>query len=558
MTITDQPASSFPFLGLPSEIQYKICTLFCRHCQPAASPFATLFAPAGAPFQALKALSETCHSLKEMAQPILYHYPDVKSYTSFFKAVIARPDLAASVRVFARYYEADRSPYKSSPSVYSREDTVYLIQLGQKFGLEEDGNNRDSENDFGPRDDVNFKRCFEYLEDTPIGDQEGYTMMISQAAYYSFLTALHFAILPRLEFVMIDIEDGRSWVRSHPLSSGRLLLTYPYLKQAIAGNPDHFSHLNAVVFRSSFHYREESLGLESVAYMLSAIPNVRVVFFDMLRGMKPRSHQDPDLFPEPPELSWSVLPQLQEIYFDPCARPKSPPPIAAISNMLQRCSRLKKLVYRHKYPDQFTPTTLFSPTKLCNAIASTQGTLQHLEIYCSSAKIPLFASEQLIDYRLKDFTTLKTLALDEELFCKHWHKEAYLDSDACLVRILPDNISSLTVRLHDKFKAVPDIIRLGRDKALGHYPKLSSLEVHILHDADAPDDHHNVNQVEEAFDSEYLLHAIPPKKWEETLRELADKIRPAIVTSFQDTDVVVDVRYVYERLFSWNRMPWRQ
>lgn len=292
--------------------------------------------------------------------------------------------------------------------------------------------------------------------------------------------------------------------------------------------------------------------------MLRAIPNVRVVFFDLLRGMKPYEYQDLEPFPEPPELSWSALPQLQEIYFDPCARPNSPPPIIAIANMLQRCSRLKKLVYRRKYPDQYNPTTLFSPTELYGAIASTKGTLQHLEIYCSSAKIPSFASEQLIDYRLKDFTLLKTLALDEELFCRHWHKESYLGSDTCLISILPDIVSSLTIRLHDKFKAVPDIMRLGRDKALGHYPQLSSLEVHILHDADAPDDHHSVNQVEDAFDSEYLLHAIPPQKWEETLRELADKVRPAIVTSFQDADVLVDVRYVYERLFSWSRMPWRQ
>lgn len=555
MATDSHPVSPFPFLSLPSEIRYKICSLFCRHCQTTTSPSAMLTAPAGVAFQTLKALSETCHSLNEIAQPILYHFPDVKVYTSFFKTLIGRPDLAFNVRVFATYYEADWDLLNFKPPPDTREDKAYLIQLGQKFNLGDDGTGPDcASRDLGARDDVNFGRWFRCLNGE---DDEDFMLFMASAAYRCFITVLHFAILPKLEFAMIHMCDGRPFNRHMLLTSGQLLFEFPYLKRVIKNNPSHFLHLRTIVFRSAFHYREESLGLETIAYLLGAIPNVRVVLFDLLRGKKPcETYRDLDPFPEPPELGWSVLPQLDEIYFDPCVRPENRPPILAISNMLERCVRLKKLVYRHKYPDQYNPV-LFAPIELLYAISSRRSTLQHLEIYCNNAKIPCFESHQLLDYRLKDFTLLKTLALDEQLFCRHWQKGECVDSDACLTDILPQNVSSLTVRLHDKFKAVPDIIRLGRDKALGHYPQLLSLSVRVLHDAKSPSDGFNMNQIEGSFDAEYLLYDIPPKQWEETLRQLVDKIRPSIVESFQNADgISVSVEYLYEDLFGFDRMPY--
>lgn len=352
---------------------------------------------------------------------------------------------------------------------------------------------------------------------------------------------------------MLDLDDGRAWLRHRLLSSGQLLFEYPYLKKTIANSPEHFSHLHTIVFRNTFHYREDSLGLESISYLLNAIPNIRIVSFDLLRGTKPDEYQETDSF-SAPDLDWIAIPQLQEAYFDPCVRPDGPAPMIAIRNMLQRCTQLKKLIYRHKFPDQYNPT-LFSPSRLFEAISSIHCTLEHLELYCSSAKIPTFASEQLLDHRLKDFTKLKTLALDEELFCRHWIKDTCLHADACLVDILPETVTALTIQLHDKFKAVPDIIRLGGDAALGRYPHLSRLAVRVLHDTTSPNDRFNMNRIEAAFDTEYLLHATPPKEWEERLRRLADRIRPDIIASFQDANVVVDVRYVYEKQFSILRSP---
>lgn len=555
MATNNKPEPCFPLLRLPFEIQHAICSLFCRHCKiPAPPPSAILSAPAGEAFQTLKALSETCCALNRIAQPILYHYPDVKAYTLFFKTAISRTDLAASVRVFARFYEAEWNSPWMRPRPGQREDFAYLIKLGQKYHLEDDGSGPDdAEEDLGAADDANFSRCFKYLVQTPDGDQEGYTRTMSHAAYCSLITALHFSILPRLEFAMIDMNDGRAWINHQLLTSGQLLFEYPYLKRAVSGNLNHFSYLRTVVFRRPYHYREESLGLESVAYLLDAIPNVRAVSFDLLQGTKPdEEYQDLDPFPTAPELSWSALPHLQEAYFDPCMRPDNPPPFIAISRMLQQCKQLKKLVYRHKFPDQHSPT-LFSPAELFDAVSAAKNTLHHLEMYCNIAKIPRFQDGHLLDHRMKELSLLTTLVLDEELFCRHWLQDARADMNACLTTVLPENLTSLTVRLHDKFKAVPDIIQLGRVRALGCYTRLTNLQVHVLHDTTAPDDPYSSNRIPDSFDDSYLLHAVPPDKWEETLRGLTEKIRPDIVQAFPQM-TLVEVRYVYEEIFSHRRL----
>lgn len=557
-------SSAFLFLHLPLDIQHQVCSLFCRHCQCQGQPSApsiTLSEAAGVHFSTLKALSETCLALNKIAQPMLYHYPDVKTYTPFFKTVTARPALAASVRVLARLYESDWSWRKRDPQWHSKEDFAYLIELAKGFGLND---NVDENVEYWAKDDANFKRCFAHLEECEEGDQQGYTMDLAHQSYFSLLITLHFAILPKLEFAMIDLYDGTWSLGQSTFNNGQLTLPYPYLPQIVAANPGHFAHLDTVVFRNSYHYRQDSLGLERIAFLFPVLPNVRTVFFQSLRG----ENQEEEEYPEVPscssnaELNWSALAFLEEIYFDPCARLNTPVPLLAISSMIQRCSRLKKLIYRHKYPDQFNPT-LFSPAGLFEVILSAKDTLLHLEIYCHHAKIPSFPCESLLDFRLKSLALLTTLVLDEELFCQHWLFDGHANKDEsysniCLISILPNNISSLTVRLHDKFKAVVDIIRLGKEVALGHYhSQLSHLQVYVIHDVTGPADPYNLNQDPDAFDSEYFLYAVEPEGWKETLRALAETIRPTIAQAFAATDVAVKVEYRFEALLSSRRTPFR-
>lgn len=543
---------SFPFLRLPLEIQYQVCCLFCRHCHgqgPAPSPSVTLCKVAGASFTTLKALSETCHALTDLAQPVLYHFPDVKRYTPFFKTVTTNPVLAASVRVLARIYDSDRS--WSVSERLENEDFPYLIRLGQQFELCEEADDETAE--YWTWDDVNFKRCFECLIEPMDGDQIGYTTDMAFQAYCNLLTALHFSILPRLEFAMIDIYDGKRELRFSLPESGNLLLSYPYLPQVVAAKPEHFIHLRTIIFRQAYHYRQDRLGLERVDFLLPAISNVRVVFFEFLHGEKDEYYQEPEFLAlaPAPELGWSALSDLEEVYFDPCAREKEPP-LTAIFNMMQRCFRLKKFEYRHKWPDQYDPV-LFSPSELLDSIVPVRGTLQHLALYCSSAKIPSFPRDSLLNAKLVEFSSLTTIILDEELFCQHWLSDTNVSEDSCLIHILPKTLSSLTIRLHDKFKAVPDVVRLGNEVLLGGYPRLSCVAVNIIQDIDEPEDPYAGNRNPDAFNSEYLLHGIPSDQWEETLRAFANSTRLAVMKAFQGTKVAIDVRYIHELLFSVTR-----
>lgn len=479
--------------------------------------------------------------MKELAQPILYHYPDIKTYTPFFKTVTKRPELAASVKILARVYESGWNWAKPGPARHDIEDFAYLIQLAQGFGLNDDAANCV---DHWAEDDANFKRCFRFLEDTSDGDEIGYTMDMAQQSYFCLLIALQLAILPNLEFLFLDLYDGLDGFGSRLLNSGQLVLPYPYLPQVVATRPHHFARLSTIVFQSSYHYRQDSLGLERVSFLFPVLTNIRVTFLDRLLGKKDTRYQEPHPPAPSPELAWSAIPRLEEIYFSPCARPSDPAPLVAICKLIQRCSQLKKLVYRHKYPGRQSPNS-FSPTTLIEAIVPAKHTLLHLEMYCSSAKIPSFPIETLVDSRLRDFTLLKTLVVDEELFCQHWLPAPCPDS--CLVDILPPGVSSLTVRLHDKYKAVPDVVRLGRDVASGHHPQLSRLQVCVLRDVAGPLDPYNFDEHLDVFDSdEYFLHGVQSDRWEQAIQTLADTIRPTIVQAFNGTDVAVQVEYFYE------------
>lgn len=507
--------------------------------------------PAGSSLATLKALSETCHALRNMAQPILYHYPDVKTYTPFFKTVMARPDLAASVRVLARMYESEHIRFKRQPPQHSKEDIPFLIQLGQQFELHQRDDDADADLDSDAEDDDQFKRCFAWLGCGADWDDVGYTKGMAKVAYHKFLIALHLCILPQLQFLALDIDDGRSYIRHEPLQSGRLLFRQPYLPAAAAAHPDHFLHVDTVILRNAYDYRQDSLGLESVSFLLAALPNVRRVFFANLLGEKRQGQLDASSSSAPAELSWPALPRLEAIYFDSCLRPHDVPPLAAIRNMLERCPRLRKLVYRHKLPDQDQPTLPFAPARLLDAILPTKWTLAHLELSCHTAKIPSVPRETLLDPRLKELTMLTTLLLDEELFCQHWLDDLCLDS--CLVNILPDNISHLTVRLHCKCKTIPDILRLGHEVAAGSYPQLSRVHVHVLRDMRTAGNERKCNMNRDPDD---LLRGIPHEKWEQTPQSLTDTIQPALQEAFASTSVAVEIQYMSYEMVSKQSRPW--
>lgn len=447
------------FLRIPIEIQHRVCALFCRHCLGATSPATMIAETAGVPFKTLKALSETCHALNSIAQPLLYHYPAVKIYTPFFKSISCRPDLASNVRVLAKLYESEPKTVMFTPRPHTKEDFTYLRDLARSLCLDS-------------IEDPEFNQCFECINTSGDGDDHGFTKSMARAAFSSLLIAFHFMLLPKLEFAMIDLDDGRFLIRDRLLEDGRLLLPYPYLPKAVSIKPQHFNHLRTIVFRNTFHYNPEDLGLQRVSFLFPAIPSISRLFFQFVRGEKPEGYRD--LHPNRPraELQWLALPHIQEIYFDPCIRPHDPAPLDGIFKMLQLCTDLRKFTFRLKFPDNYNSIS-FPPQKLSETLLPTKKTLQHLELYCNIAKIPLFREGTLLGHCLKEFSALETLILDEELFCHHWMLDSYHNS--CIVDILPDSVSFLTIRMHDKYKTIPDLTRLGQSVAEGGFPRLSRI-----------------------------------------------------------------------------------
>ncbi|KAL6872360.1 hypothetical protein HDV57DRAFT_505529 [Trichoderma longibrachiatum] len=92
------PAS---LMTLPNELLYKICESFCPHCTHAPRAFSGV--GKHRPLlvdgrSALSYVSKTCRRLREIAQPVLYHYVYTTRNWHVLRSIIARPDLAAHVR----------------------------------------------------------------------------------------------------------------------------------------------------------------------------------------------------------------------------------------------------------------------------------------------------------------------------------------------------------------------------------------------------------------------------------------------------------------------------
>lgn len=126
-------STTFAFARLPVQLQLRICSIFCSRCEGAyLSPISTLYVDDYASFQTLKSLCETNPNLNAIAQPILYHPLHVNLNTPFFRTLIARSDLAASVHVFTSYYNEGQRGFWNA--AMDQEDFVYLKRVARGLG----------------------------------------------------------------------------------------------------------------------------------------------------------------------------------------------------------------------------------------------------------------------------------------------------------------------------------------------------------------------------------------------------------------------------------------
>lgn len=423
-----------------------------------------------------------------------------------------------------------------------REDWEMLKTLARKLDL------RDP-------DDAEYQKTFQYLRECELTDQHGFTQSRAKASFGKLITAMVLVLAPRLQLVVIDIDDGVFAFRHlDPV------IPFPFLPRWLTTTGRTFSSLRTIVFQNAFHHRPDNLGIEAASFLFDATPNVRSVVFQFMGGFEPRYYDSDetkiDLYKRNSLLKWPALGNVRQVCFDPCVRHDDAVPCLGIRNMVQECSRLQRFMFRLRYPAE---KELFSPAELMQAVLPARTSLQLMELFCSDAKIPYLRSKSLLTEELKHFTSLQVLVLDEQLFCDHWNSKPAnndcVEAD-CLVRILPETVTTLTIRLHDKFKAVPDLVRLGTEKQQGSFPRLVRVQVDVLQDF-AQTVYHGVRDPEPpGFDHEYLLFGLERSEWGPAVIKLAQKIRPVILTAFGETECIATVDYLEEQLYTTGEDYW--
>lgn len=103
-----------------------------------------LYHDPGEETRSLMNLCLTSRHVQSLAQPILYHFPRVYSYTDFFRTLHARPDLASSVKVQRWIYMDEKNRglsilYKTGCLRELREDIWYLRSLAIELELSDIG-----------------------------------------------------------------------------------------------------------------------------------------------------------------------------------------------------------------------------------------------------------------------------------------------------------------------------------------------------------------------------------------------------------------------------------
>lgn len=494
----------FPFTKLPPDIQYNVVQSLCGHCGKEDDPVAVFYHSTSEQTKTLMSLCLVSREMRSLAQNILYHYPRVYSYTSFFRTLQLRPELADSVKVQTKVYDDilwRRAEDDSGDQGYDN------VQDGNQGSEDGRGNGRErvSEKDNGnDKGSDLYREDFSYLmglvaelklDNTEVAEFEeifrhypskhaqDFTGVASAELYRVFdnlATCIIMVLCKRLEFLTVNLRDKEyRFMRD----SNKWPTKYPFLPGLVKHTPEGegLRYVHTLVLRNTRHLNSHMLGLDRASPLWLLLPNVKrlVLFYSIasyessvLRGWT--TEYEPKDEPQP-EYLWEALPHLKELRFVRYGWGPVDLPYIAIERMVSRCTELEKLT--------FSPALLyewpFRPSKLLHAISSCAPTLRHLAINCPIPEAAYVDSTCLLGADLKQFTSIESLVLDQAVFCHHHHDPDSAAGAACLTNILPDNLQALTVNIHAWLSPVIDIIALGDAKARGGFPKLRYLRIQM-------------------------------------------------------------------------------
>ncbi|PTB62546.1 hypothetical protein BBK36DRAFT_1087766, partial [Trichoderma citrinoviride] len=238
---------------LPNELLYMICAKFCSHCtDPTNDQFRYNYRSS----QVISRLSKTCKRLRDIAQPVLYHYVYPKEIWLFLRTIMVRPDLAAQVRSFRHdldsniNYEAEDPDTIFDPWINQPRRKNWLSQFEGIESLDEFGIRRWLIESILTR----LPNARQLFIDVPLYRRS------------TLGTLVDFSSVTRLVF-MPPIHLGRGYLRD-------FLSTMPYLEElalAVLGNGSEFLHLPELRFLELFGY---DIGAETLMAIIGSCPKL--------------------------------------------------------------------------------------------------------------------------------------------------------------------------------------------------------------------------------------------------------------------------------------------
>lgn len=109
--------------------------------------------------------------------------------------------------------------------------------------------------------------------------------------------------------------------------------------------------------------------------------------------------------------------------------------------------------------------------------------LTHFALACSYLMTHNLVPSTLFGSNMHVLEMLADLDVEEQVFCRHW-----MDTEEpaiCLSDMIPSKVTTLTVRMHDKFRATNDILHPANHSERKRFPLLSTLTVFICFPEDS-------------------------------------------------------------------------
>ncbi|CEJ88349.1 hypothetical protein VHEMI04693 [[Torrubiella] hemipterigena] len=497
------PRKALSLLALPHEVLCLICAQLCPHCRGVDPE--EQFSATWAEIQAPHAVSQTCTTLRNIAQPLLYHLPNILNLNSFLRTIRARRDLSECVKWF---------PYNN---IY----TELVVQCFKDDGFALIKDMAAELQMLTPQDkpfEEQFADMFVYLANGSDYDQSPHGCLFQLEQFKTLLHAILVASFSRVEVLRIP-----SWQDSekfepvlNKFARRRLQRVGRMVSDRCARSS--MSSLHTVIIddwrESCWHWEHEdghsyveenNIHLDPRELLFGCATSLKQIIFYRCDA--------PYLWPADsgganPRTIWSDLPDLRAVEFSkmawgasecyadaperPVTQEQQDVAYARIEQMVTECSKLTSFKMSTICIDYPRFYNTFSLHRLLQSLLVAASRLETFEINTEHIRYRAGSTATLAaDFSC--FPKLQRLSFDEECICQHWTYGIYNDqydplnpcdegeeyppvcrNNHCLVDMLPP-VASLNIQLAPNPRIIPDILQLEKAVREGRFPNLKHL-----------------------------------------------------------------------------------